>query len=85
MAVAQQLVAKRLGNFDFVVNLTEAKSGPLLSILTRTDFEDRSAFRDQIASLPNGLILHRENIAACHHLAETFSCSADSSNFKSAA
>jgi hypothetical protein len=71
-------------NFDFGVNLPEAKSGLLLSFLTHTDFEDRSTFRDQIACLPNGLTPHPENIASDHNLAQIFLCSADSSIFKSA-
>jgi hypothetical protein len=79
------LLAKKLGNFDFVVNLPEAKSGPLLSFLAHTDFEDPSTFRDQIACLPSGLALHPENLAAYHDIARTFSCSADSSIFKSRA
>jgi hypothetical protein len=83
MAAAQQPVAKKLVNFDVIVNLPEAKRVPLLSILTLTDFENPSTFHDQIADLLNRLTLHPENIVFCEDLARTFASSVRSSIFKS--
>jgi hypothetical protein len=54
MAAAQQLISKKPVDLDFVLGLPEVKYVPFLSIFTRTEFKDRSAFEDQNASTLEG-------------------------------
>jgi hypothetical protein len=82
MAAAQQLVDRKPVDLDFVMTLPEAKCVPLLSILTQTDFEDLLTFRDQIASILEGLTFYPGNLISYRDLARTFSCSVGSVAFQ---
>jgi hypothetical protein len=62
MVEAQELRPAQASNLAFVHDLPEAKRVPLLSILTRTDFEDLSHFRDQVACLQEALIEYPPNL-----------------------
>jgi hypothetical protein len=72
MVEAQKLTPAHAINFVFVHNRAEAKRVPLLAILTHTDFEDFSHFRDQVVYLQEALIKYPRTSSASVILLEPF-------------
>jgi hypothetical protein len=82
MVEAQEFTSVHAINLAFVHDLPEAKRAPLLAILTRTDFEDLSHFRDQVAYLQEVLIEYLPNLINYRDLAGALSCKVRSIEFR---
>jgi hypothetical protein len=72
MVEAQKPTPAHAINLAFADALLEAKRMPLLAILTRTDFEDLSHFRDQVAYLQEALNEYPRTSSATVILPEPF-------------